>query len=72
MNTIVANLTSFRERGLGFSVYFFTEGLVVSLTPVAVAAVIGISNIWFIFPLSIAFLAASLIALQFLPAKRSG
>jgi len=64
MNTIVADLTPVTERGLSFSVYFFSEGLIVSITPTIAAAVIGLSDIWHIFPFSIIFLTIGLVTLQ--------
>jgi len=64
MNTIVADLTPVTERGLSFSVYFFSEGLVVSITPAIAAAIIGLSDVWHIFPFSIIFLTTGLITLR--------
>jgi len=64
MNTIVSDITPRTERGLGFSVYFFSEGLVASIAPSAAAAVIELSNISYILPFSIAFILAGLIILQ--------
>jgi len=69
MNTTVANLTPASERGLSYSIYFFTEGLVASVTPTLTAGFIELTDIWYIFPLSVAFLIGSLIALQFLPRR---
>jgi len=67
MNAMVANITSEADRGFGFSVYFFTEGIIGSVTPTLAAGVIQSSNVWFIFPFSIFFLILGLVALQFLP-----
>jgi hypothetical protein len=64
MNTTVANLTPASERGLSYSVYFFTEGLVASMTPTLVAGFVELTDIWYVFPLSVVFLIVSLIALQ--------
>jgi MFS family permease len=64
MNTIVAGLTSTKDRGLGFGVYFLTEGLIISITPILTATIIGLSDIWIIFPLSIIFLVASVVVLH--------
>jgi len=66
INTIVANTTPITERGLGYSVYFFIEGLLASVVPTLAAEVIELTDIWFIFPLSAIFLIASVIVLQFL------
>jgi predicted MFS family arabinose efflux permease len=65
MNTIVANVTPLTERGLGYSLYFFIEGLVASVTPTLAAGIIELTDIWFIFPISSTFLIASIIVLQF-------
>lgn len=66
MNTIVANVTPLTQRGLGYSFYFFVEGLVASITPTLAAGIIELSDVWFIFPISATFLIASVIVLQFL------
>ncbi len=67
MNTIVSAITPESERGLSYSIYFFTEGLIASFTPTLVAGVIELSDVWFIFPFSIIFMITGLIILQFLP-----
>lgn len=68
MNTIVAAVTPESRRGLSYSVYFFTEGLIATATPTAAAVVIAVSGgVWFVFPFSIAFMTVGLAALQFLP-----
>lgn len=67
MNSIAADIAGRTERGVSFGVYFFTEGVIASVTPVVVAALVGIADIWYIFPFSIAFLVASLIVVQLLP-----
>lgn len=66
INAIVAHITPRTGRGLSFSVYFLTEGLVVSITPTLAAAVIGSLEIWCIFPFSVIFLTIGLIVLQLL------
>jgi MFS family permease len=66
INTIVARVTPSSERGLAYSLYFFTEGLLASVTPTLAAGVIELTSIWFIFPLSVTFLTASVIVLRFL------
>jgi MFS family permease len=70
INVMVADITPKAKRGVGFSVYFLTQGLVTSTTPMIVAAVIGLSEIWYIFPFSIIFLTMCLIVLQFLSYRR--
>jgi FSR family fosmidomycin resistance protein-like MFS transporter len=67
MNTIVANVTPETKRGMGYSVYFFTEGLVASIAPILAAGVIELTNVWFVFPFSVIFLITSVIILKFLP-----
>ncbi|MDH5483531.1 MAG: MFS transporter [Candidatus Bathyarchaeota archaeon] len=67
MNTIVARVTPETERGMSYSLYFFTEGLLASFTPTIAAGVIELTDIWFIFPFSVAFQITSIIILRFLP-----
>ena len=67
MNTIVAAVTPESERGLSYSIYFLTEGLVASFAPTMAAAVIELSNVWFVFPFGIVLMIVSLIAIRFLP-----
>ena len=66
MNTIVASITPETERGLSYSLYFFTEGLMASISPALAAGVIELSSVWHIFPFSVVFFIASLVILQFL------
>ncbi len=66
MNTIVASMASPTKIGLSFSAYFFIEGLVISVTPLILASIIELTDIWQIFPFSIIFLLSSLIILQFI------
>jgi len=66
MNAIVAGFAPLSDRGLGYSVYFFTEGVVASATPTLAAGLIQLTNVWFILPMSAVFLLASLFILQFL------
>jgi MFS family permease len=66
MNTIVASITPEAERGLSYSLYFFTEGLVASIAPSIAAGVIEFSSVWHVFPFSVAFFIISLVILQFL------
>ncbi len=65
INTIVANITPAAQRGLGYSFYFFTEGLIASVAPALAAGVIELTNVWFVLPFSVIFLIASVIMLQF-------
>ena len=67
INSLVADMTPITERGLSFSVYFFTEGLIDSIAPTLAAGVIELSDVWFVFPFSIVFFVACLVILQFLP-----
>jgi len=67
INATVADLTPITERGLSFSIYFFTEGLIGSIAPTLAAGVIELSDVWFVFPFSVAFIVTGLIILQFLP-----
>lgn len=67
INSIVADMTPITERGLSFSVYFFTEGLIGSIAPTLAAGVIELSDVWFVFPFSIVFFVTCLVILQFLP-----
>ena len=67
MNTMVASITPETDRGLSYSLYFFTEGLIASIAPTMAAGVIGLSSVWHVFPFSAAFFIASIIILQLLP-----
>ncbi len=67
MNTIVAAITPESERGLSYSIYFLTEGLIASFTPTLAAGVIELSDVWFVFPFSIISMILGLIIIQFLP-----
>ncbi len=69
MNTIVAAVTPEARRGVSYSVYFFAEGVTASVTPILAAGVIAVSSVWFVFPFSVAFMMAGLLALQFLPKR---
>jgi len=66
MNIIVADMTSITQRGLSYSVYFFTESIIASIAPALAAGVIEMSDVWFVFPFSITFMLISLVMLQFL------
>lgn len=67
MNTLVAHMLPPTDTGLGFSVYFFTDGITTSIAPTLAAGVIELSTVWFVFPFSALFLVSSLAVLQFLP-----
>ncbi|UCE44428.1 MAG: MFS transporter, partial [Candidatus Bathyarchaeota archaeon] len=69
MNMIVAAVTPESRRGLSYSLYFFTEGLIATLTPTAAAGVAAVTSVWSVFPFSMAFMAFGLIILQFLPSR---
>jgi MFS family permease len=71
INTLVADLTPRNERGLSFSIYFLTEGIIVSATPVIAAIVISLTSIWIIFPFSIIFIALGLLTLQLVSYRSS-
>jgi FSR family fosmidomycin resistance protein-like MFS transporter len=64
INTIVADLAPLTKRGTSFSIYFFTESLLRSITPPIAALIIESYNIYYIFPFSAIFLILSLIVLQ--------
>lgn len=66
MNTIVANVTPETERGMSYSVYFLTEGLLASVAPTLAAGFIELTEIWFVFPYSVVFMIVSVLILQFL------
>jgi DHA1 family inner membrane transport protein len=67
MNTIVASVTPESDRGLSYSFYFFTEGLMDSIAPSIAAGVIELSSVWHIFPFSVTFFIISLLVLRLLP-----
>ncbi len=71
INTLVADLTPRNERGLSFSIYFLTEGIIISATPVIAATVISLTSIWIIFPFSIIFIALGLLILQLVSYRSS-
>lgn len=70
INTIVAALTPVTERGLSYSAYFFTEGLLVSIAPALAAGVMEFTSVWFVLPFCLIFLVTSLIMLQSLRPRR--
>jgi FSR family fosmidomycin resistance protein-like MFS transporter len=71
INTLVADLTPGNERGLSFSIYFLTEGIIISAIPVIAATVISLTSIWIIFPFSIIFITLGLITLQMVSYRSS-
>lgn len=70
VNTLVAQLTPKTDRGLSYSVYFFTEGLLISVAPTLAAGAIELTNVWFVLPFSVIFLTLSVVVLQFLPQRK--
>jgi FSR family fosmidomycin resistance protein-like MFS transporter len=70
MNALVAQITPAKGLGLGFSAYFFTDGITTSVTPTLAAGIIELSGISLVFPFSAFFLFSSLIIFQFLPSPR--
>ncbi len=72
MNTLVARLTPVSDRGLSYSVYFFAEGLLISIAPIMAAGVIELTSVWFVLPFSVVFFIAGVTVLQLLPTKSSG
>jgi len=70
MNALVAQITPAKALGMGFSAYFFTDGITTSVTPTLAAGIIELSGISLVFPFSAFFLFSSLIIFQFLPSSR--
>jgi membrane protein YdbS with pleckstrin-like domain len=70
INTLVAALTPLSYRGLSYSAYFFSEGLLAAVAPALAAGVIELTNVWFVLPFSVVFLLASVIVLQLVPHSR--
>lgn len=70
INILVSDLTPKVGKGLGFSFYFLTEGIVVAITPIIAATIIDLSNIWSIFPFSIIFFVGGFVMLQFVSRKQ--
>jgi MFS family permease len=64
MNTIVVDLVPVAERGLGFSMYFLTEGLVEAASPTIAVQVIGLSGVSTLFLFGVGLVLASLALLQ--------
>ncbi len=68
-SSLVAHLTPRDRRGVGYSTYFFTQGIIGALSPAVVAQVIGIYGLWYIFPFAILMFASTTIILQFIPLR---
>lgn len=66
MNTIVAAITPESERGLSYSIYFLTEGLIAFFSPTLAGGIIELSDVWFVFPFSIISMILGLIIIHFL------
>jgi MFS family permease len=71
MNALVPDITPMTDIGLGWSIYFFTDGITASIAPTLAAGVMELSDISFVFPFSAVFLISSLIILQFLPRSKN-
>jgi MFS family permease len=72
MNALVAQITPAKGLGLGYSAYFFTDGITTSIAPTMAAGIIVLSGIPLVFAFSAAFLISSLIILQLLPSSKKG
>jgi predicted MFS family arabinose efflux permease len=70
MNTLVVDMLPPKDAGLGFSVYFFTDGVTTSIVPTLAAGVIELSSIWYLLPFCALFLVLSAVVLQLLPRHR--
>jgi predicted MFS family arabinose efflux permease len=64
MNTMVVDLIPVTERGLGFSMYFLTEGLVEAVSPTIAVQVIGLSSVTVLFLFGSGLVFASLAILH--------
>jgi MFS family permease len=71
MNALVPDITPMADIGLGWSIYFFTDGITTSIAPTLAAGIMEMSSISFVFPFSAIFLISSLIILQFLPRSKN-
>lgn len=70
INAMVADLAPITGKGLSFSAYLFTDGVASSIAPLMAASIIGLYEMWYIFPFSVVFLIMGLITLQFLSYSR--
>jgi MFS family permease len=64
MNTMVVEMTSASDRGMGFSFYFFLEAIVSTVAPIIAGGIIVLTSVWYVLPTSVVFLATSLLILQ--------
>jgi FSR family fosmidomycin resistance protein-like MFS transporter len=71
MNALVPDITPMADIGLGWSIYFFTDGITTSIAPTLAAGIMELLGISFVFPFSAIFLISSLIILQFLPKSKN-
>jgi predicted MFS family arabinose efflux permease len=71
MNALVPDVAPMTDIGLGWSIYFFTDGITAAIAPTLAAGAMELSEISFVFPFSAIFLVSSLIILQFLPRARN-
>ncbi len=71
MNTMVVEMTSSSDRGMGFSFYFFLEAIVSTLAPTIAATIIVFSSVWYVLIASVIFLAVSLLILQLAKNRRA-
>lgn len=67
MNALVAKFTPEAKRGMGYSFYFFTEGLLASAAPTLAALIIEFTDVWFLFQCSAFFMFVSIGILLLLP-----
>jgi len=68
-SSLVAHLTPRDQRGVGYSTYFITNGIIGALSPAIVAQFIGIYGLWYIFPFAILMFASSTLILQIIPLR---
>jgi MFS family permease len=71
MNTLVVDITPPTERGLSFSMYFLTEGLIEAISPTIAVKVIELSGMMFLFLFSVILGLVSIIILQALRYPRA-
>lgn len=71
MNALVANMVPAKNVGIGFSIYFFTDGITTSIAPTLVAGVIELSAVSIIFPFSALFMFLTLIVFHFVPQSKN-
>ncbi len=66
MNALVARISPRAYRGMSYSVFFFSEGVVASFTPLMAASLIESSSVWHVLPFSVVFLIMATVVLQLL------